>query len=173
MTTEFLPGKGVRAHPHTRGRKTVVTVVTVVKTGFLQPIDLLRLLLDVNAQLVAVLLLDLLVAELFGLVQSAIELRNQTLSPTLRQRAFFLGLVLPGYFTLVVWRLNPHCALWHLYSSTPSPNIRQKNFVLVSPIISQGNSRLPAQLSTQIFAFNATAPTLFFAPFREYYRERI
>src|SRR5271165_89896 len=83
------------------------------------------------------------------------------------------GLVLPGYFTLVVWRLNPHCALWHLYSSTPSPNIRQKNFVLVSPIISQGNSRLRGQLSTQIFAFNATAPTLFFAPFREYYRERI
>src|SRR5208337_5465211 len=50
--------------------------------------------------------------------------------------------------------------------STPSPNIRQTYFVLVSPIISQGNSRLPAQRSTQIFAFNATAPTLFFAPFR-------
>src|ERR1700731_1513263 len=28
-------------------------------------------------------------SELFGLVQSAIELRNQTLSPTLRQRAFY------------------------------------------------------------------------------------
>ena len=73
------------------------------------------LLLDVDAQLVAVLLLDLLVAEFFGLVHSAIELRNQTLSPTLRQRAFFLGLVLPGYFTLAVWRLNRHCVLWHLH----------------------------------------------------------
>src|SRR5271166_168999 len=65
-------------------------------------------------------LLDLLVAELFGLVQSAIELRNQTLAPTLRQRAFFLGFVLPGYFTLVVWRLNPRCALWHLYNIAKS-----------------------------------------------------
>jgi hypothetical protein len=81
----------------------------------LQPIDLLRLLLDVDAQLVAVLLLELLVAELFGLVHSAIELRNQTLSPTLRQRAFFLGLVLPGYSTLAVWRLNRHCVFWHLH----------------------------------------------------------
>jgi hypothetical protein len=85
----------------------------------LQPIDLLRLLLDVNAQLVAILLLDMLVAEFFGLVHSAIELRNQTLSPLpLRQRAFFLGLVLPGYFTLMIWRLNPHCALWPLYNIT-------------------------------------------------------
>ena len=32
----------------------------------LQPVDLLRLLLNVNDQLVAVLLLDLLVAKLFG-----------------------------------------------------------------------------------------------------------
>ena len=64
-------------------------------------------------------------------------------------------------------------SLTYFLDSTPSPDIRQTYFVLVSPIISQGNSRLPAQLSTQIFAFNATAPTLFFAPFRGYYRERI
>jgi hypothetical protein len=30
--------------------------------------------------------------------------------PTLQHRAFFLGLVLPGNSTLVVWHLNPHCA---------------------------------------------------------------
>jgi len=42
----------------------------------LQPVDLLRLFLDVNAQFVAVLLLNLLISELFDLVDSAIELRN-------------------------------------------------------------------------------------------------
>jgi len=61
----------------------------------------LRLLLNVNAQLVAVLLLDLLVAELFGLVQSAIELRNQTLSPTLRQLALYGPLVVDKSLGLV------------------------------------------------------------------------
>jgi len=50
----------------------------------LQPIDLLSLFLDVDAQLIAILLLNLLISALFGLVDSAIELRNQTLSPTLR-----------------------------------------------------------------------------------------
>jgi hypothetical protein len=71
----------------------------------LQAIDLLRLLLDVNAQLVAVLLLDLLVAELFGLVHSAIELCNKTVSPTLRQRAFFFGLVLPEQLPTIFQRV--------------------------------------------------------------------
>ena len=55
----------------------------------MQPINLLRLFLDVDAQLVAILLLNLLVAELIGLVHSAIELRNQTLSPPLRLLAFY------------------------------------------------------------------------------------
>jgi hypothetical protein len=67
--------------------------------------NLLRLLLDVNAQLVAVLLLDLLVAELFGLVHIAIELCNETVSPTLRQRAFFLGLVLPEQLPAIFQRV--------------------------------------------------------------------
>src|SRR5271165_3740828 len=50
----------------------------------------------------------------------------------------------------------------------PSLNILHTYRVSVSLSTSQGNSRLPAQLLTQIFAFNATAPTLFFAPFRGY-----
>ena len=52
--------------------------------SWIAPIDLLSLFLDVDAQLIAILLLNLLISELFGLVDSAIELRNQTLSPTLR-----------------------------------------------------------------------------------------
>ena len=43
--------------------------------------NLLCLLLDVNPQLVVVLLLNLLVAELFGLGDRAVELGNQALSP--------------------------------------------------------------------------------------------
>src|ERR1700730_14942505 len=65
------------------------------------PIDLLRLLLDVNAQLVAVLLLDLLISELFGLVHRAIELYNQALSPTLRQLALYGPLVVDKSLVLV------------------------------------------------------------------------
>ena len=42
----------------------------------LQPVDLLRLFLDVNDQLVAVLLLNLLVAELFGLAHGAVRCRS-------------------------------------------------------------------------------------------------
>ena len=44
-------------------------------------VDLLCLLLDVNPQMVVVLLLNLLVAELFGLGDRAVELGNQALSP--------------------------------------------------------------------------------------------
>jgi hypothetical protein len=102
--------------------------------------------------------------------------------PTLRQRAFFLGLVLPGYPTLVVWRLNPQCALWHLYNITKSDVFPRQYSVTQYPAdvlrlsLSHnlaGELSLPAQLSTQIVAFNATAPTLFFSPFRGYNRERI
>jgi hypothetical protein len=43
--------------------------------------NLLCLLLDVNPQMVVVLLLNLLVAELFGLGDRAVELGNQALPP--------------------------------------------------------------------------------------------
>ena len=122
------------------------------------PVFRAYLLLDVNAQLVAVLLLDLLVAELFGLVHSAIELRNQTLSPTLRQRAFFLGLVLPGYSTLVVWRLNYQCALWHLYNITKSGVFPRQYSVTQHPadVLRLGLSHnLAGELSSPCPATNA------------------
>jgi hypothetical protein len=98
---------------------------------------LLRLLLNVGAQLVAVLLLDLL----FGLVHSAIELCNETVS-------------LPCSIALSSWVL----------SCLGIP----RSWSGISILTAQGNSRLPAELSTQIFAFNANAPTLFFAPITGY-----
>jgi hypothetical protein len=52
--------------------------------------------------------------------QGMILLSIISLASTVRQRAFFLGLVLPGYFTLVVWRLNRHRTLWHLYNIAAS-----------------------------------------------------
>jgi hypothetical protein len=110
---------------------TCSEVKAVAKLG-LQPIDLLRLLLNVNAQLVAVLLLDLLVAELFGLVQSAIELYNDCL-PYPAAAAFFGPLdsfffSLPGYSTLVVWRLNRHRALAPRFFLLPLGDVSPPTF---------------------------------------------
>ena len=124
-----------------------------------------------------------LVAELFGPVQNADRAAQSDSLPYPAAARFLLGScpawvfharglasqILTARFDTFTTSPSLTCFL----GSTPSPNIRQTYFVLVSSIISQGNSRLPAQLSTQIFAFNATAPTLFFAPFRGYYRERI
>jgi len=92
------------------------------------------------------------------LVHSAIELRNQTLSPTLRQRAFFLGLVLPGYSTLVVWRLNHQCALWHLYNITKSDVFPRQCSVTQHPadVLRLGLSHnLAGELSSPCPATNA------------------
>jgi|SRR6516164_3253944 hypothetical protein len=105
----------------------------------LQPVDLLSLFLDVDAQLIAVLLLNLLISELFGLVTVLSSCATRLSPLTLRQRGFFLGLVLPGNSTLVVWRLNPHCALWHLYDiasfdvSSRQPSISQHAANILCP----------------------------------------
>jgi hypothetical protein len=60
--------------------------------------------LDVNAQLVAVLLLNL--SELFGLVHGTVELCNETVSPTLRSLAFYGPLVVDEPLSFVVSQLS-------------------------------------------------------------------
>jgi hypothetical protein len=45
--------------------------------------------LDVDAQLIAILLLNLFISELFGLVHGAVELANWALSLALRLLAFY------------------------------------------------------------------------------------
>src|ERR1700722_12618628 len=52
------------------------------------------------------------VAELFGPgAQRYRAAQPDSLPYPATARAFFLGLVLPGYFPLVVWPLNPQCTL--------------------------------------------------------------
>src|ERR1700738_2376974 len=68
----------------------------------LQPVDLLRLFLDIDAQLVAILLLNLLVAALFGLVHRAVELLKVLKEVTKKTRKRML-IVAFFWVKIVIW----------------------------------------------------------------------